>query len=507
MHTSPRHTLRLRTACPRCHSAALTVSLALSLIMLAPRPCAAIDVYISPTGSDTAAGTPAAPMQTLKTALDAVLRAGPATPHAIVIAPGTYTPTVPLFIKDQSDPAITITLRAADPAQPPVLDGSALPKVADSRTSDDALLTVRGGHFILHDLHFTRTPVNAVRVDGNAPLEVRRCIFSDIHGHAIRAAGISESVIDSCTIKDIDGTGIWIYGGKRGTLTPSGIVISNNHVSNVNRWSAGGEVGNGIYVLGVGTIVRHNTVENSVRTPWTPGIRVGGNNHLVEKNRLFHVSYGDCAAIYIGGFDLASRGNVVRFNYMEDCANGVYLDDRACGAIVTGNVIVKATNTGILIGGGQDNVITQNVVAQSDSFLRMDNRGMSWAPHQHPFKDDLSKLQTTLSDPVKKALYFKTFPTLATLSPENALLPFNNTVSDNYADGNKSGLHYDDYDKVLKGKHQRAYEKWNKMKEPRSMNFPKNKSLDLTRLGAPGLNTDQLGAQPPAAIPAPARAR
>lgn len=308
-------------------------------------------------------------------------------------------------------------------------------------------------------------------------------------------------------MKGVGGTGIWVIQGSRGTLSASNAVITNNRVSDVNRWKDGTYLGHGIYVVGVGMTVRQNTIRDCVQLPWTQGITVEGNNNLVEKNRLTHVAYGDAAGIYIAGRGLELRGNIVRFNFIEDCASGVYLDDRASGNTVTGNVILKASNTGVLLGGGQDNIVTFNAVADSAAFLRMDNRGMGWAPQQHPFKDDLSKLQAFLTDPATRALYHKTYPALAALTPDNVLLPLNNVVNDNYADRASALLGYHDMDNLMKGKHQRSYEKWNKLKEPRSINAPKNHVFDLSRLGAPGLTTDQLGARPSGAASSPGGAR
>ncbi len=389
-----------------------------------------------------------------------------------------------------------LTLAAENPAQPPVLDGSALPKVADSTNSKDALLTCKGGRIGLENLRITHTPRHGVWAEGVRPLHVRHCVLEDIHGQAIRAESVHEAVIDSCEIKDVDGTGIWVSGGDTAALTPSNSVISNNHVSNVNRWKTGGDSGNGIKVDGVGIAVRQNTVENSVEEPWTMGIRVGGNNHLVERNRLRHVSYGDAGAIYLNGRAMQKRGSVVRFNFIEDCGSGVYVDDRACGHTITGNLILSTKRCGIMIGGGQDNIVTNNFVALSTSFLHLDNRGMSWASQQHRFKDDWTTLQAFLANPATRAVYLKTYPALANLKAEAALIPANNVMADNYADRDSAGIKYFDMDKLMGGKHAQSYERWNKIKQPRPLTFSKNHPFDFARLGAPGLTADKVGAQP-----------
>lgn len=494
MHSSShRRSARVRHESRSLPFASLTTVFALAVFALAPCTGHALDVHVAPTGSDTAAGTAAAPLKTLQAAFTAMLRAGPGTSNNIVLAPGTYKPVAPLVVNTPTN--VTIAVRAADPAKPPVIDGSSLPVPTERKVLKEAALFFTRGSIVLEDLRIINTPTDGVRAEQVNPFQMRRCTLEDIYGHGVRVAGGRDAVIDSCEVKGVGGTGIWVIQGSRGTLLPSNAVISNNRVSDVNRWKDGTYLGNGIYVEGVGMTVRQNTIRDSVQLPSTLGIRVEGNNHLVEKNRLTHVGYGDAAGIYINGRFLERRGNIVRFNYIEDCSSGVYLDDRASGNTVSGNVIVKAKLTGILIGGGQDNSVTNNIVTDSASFLLLDNRGMGWASHKHPFKDDFAKLQTALTNTETKSLYYKAYPTLAALKPANALLPLNNRVSGNYASRESAGMRLMDMDGLLGGKHQAAFQQWNRLTAPAPFTPPSNKVFDLGRLGAAGLNTDQLGAQ------------
>jgi parallel beta-helix repeat protein len=381
-----------------------------------------------------------------------------------------------------------------------VLDGSALPRATDPQKSNEALLTVKGGAVSLEHLNISHAPGHAIWIEKANPFRVSQCNLSDIHGHAIRIAGAEQGVIEGCHIDSVDGTGIWATGGERTTLTASKAIIRDNEISGVNRWKGAGGLGNGIYAEGVGLTVQQNTITDSIEQPWTMGIRVSGNDCLVEKNRLRHVSYGDAGALYVGGRDLARRGNIVRFNLVEDCANGIYLDDRASGNTVTGNIILRA-KTGIFIGGGQGNTVTKNVVSGSGAFLKMDNRGMSWAKLQHPFKEDYARLQTFLGGPGVKARLFKAYPALMEVTEQNALLPFHNIVTDNFVDAESTAIEYMDMDHILGGQHKGEYEKWNTIAAPRPVNLPKEQPIDLTALGAPGVTTNMLGAHVPSTPP------
>ena len=55
----------------------------------------------------------------------------------------------------------------------------------------------------------------------------------------------------------------------------------------------------------------------------------------------------------------------------------VYLDDQLSGTIVTGNRFENCM-TGVVLGGGRDNVVTFNHFENNDLAVHLDNRGMNW---------------------------------------------------------------------------------------------------------------------------------
>lgn len=468
------------------------LALALLIGAFAPLSARAEKFYVAADGKDGATASKARPVKSIQVAIDLALKANRAPVHSIEIGPGTYTVTQPIVANLR--PGLHLLLHGSDPSKPPVLDGSSLPKPADVNVTNESLLRVNGGSVTIDNLAITHTSGHGVWIEHTRPFRLTQCSFSDIHGHAVRVVGADEGSVEQCRIEGVDGTGIWATGGNVATLTSSKAVIAQNRISQVNRWKGAGGLGNGIYVSGVGLSVANNTITDSVELPWTMGIRVGGNNHVVERNRLSHVSYGDAGALYVGGRDLTARGNIVRFNVVEDCASGVYLDDRASGNTVTGNIITRAKATGIMIGGGQGNTVTKNVISSCGNLLRLDNRGMGWTALKHPFKDDFAKLQTTLHEQAKRALFFKAYPALAKVTEQNALLPLDNTVADNFAEETARAFKYDDMDHLHGGNQAAEYEKWNRIVEPRPITLPKNAPLDLTALGAPGLTSDRIGA-------------
>ncbi len=55
----------------------------------------------------------------------------------------------------------------------------------------------------------------------------------------------------------------------------------------------------------------------------------------------------------------------------------VYLDDQLSGTIITDNLFENCM-TGVLLGGGRDNLVMFNHFTGNDLAVHLDNRGMNW---------------------------------------------------------------------------------------------------------------------------------
>ena len=80
----------------------------------------------------------------------------------------------------------------------------------------------------------------------------------------------------------------------------------------------------------------------------------------------------------MGSRDIYERGSVIRYNFIHDTGGynmlrpgvweyphycwGVYLDDYTSGVHVFGNVIARTHRGGVMVHGGQDNVIENNII-------------------------------------------------------------------------------------------------------------------------------------------------
>jgi hypothetical protein len=79
------------------------------------------------------------------------------------------------------------------------------------------------------------------------------------------------------------------------------------------------------------------------------------------------------------------RGHKIRYNYLHDIHGfqgkgclGVYLDDCFSSADISGNIFYDVA-TPILIGGGRDNVMTNNMFIKCGRAFIIDARGLGWA--------------------------------------------------------------------------------------------------------------------------------
>jgi len=99
----------------------------------------------------------------------------------------------------------------------------------------------------------------------------------------------------------------------------------------------------------------------------------------MEYNKFHHVllEAEDMGAIYLGR-DPSERGNIVRYNFFHHIDNSerrhaVYCDDGASGMLVEGNVFYKAGSSPVLLHGGLDNMVINNVFVENKNVLFIAN--------------------------------------------------------------------------------------------------------------------------------------
>ena len=182
----------------------------------------------------------------------------------------------------------------------------------------------------------------------------------------------------------------------------------------------------GIRLEGVGNAAVSNFIHDGPHS----AILFSGNDELIEANHIANVvlESDDAGAIYTGR-DWTARGSIVRNNFVMDIqgmagahqAVGLYLDDQASGTLADGNLFVNV-GVGILVGGGRDNVIRNNVFVNDRSSIAVDARGVTWQRAQT--QDHSGTLWTTLAAiPVDSPVYRQKYPRLAALRGDDPGTP------------------------------------------------------------------------------------
>ena len=141
----------------------------------------------------------------------------------------------------------------------------------------------------------------------------------------------------------------------------------------------------GINLAGVGNRAAHNLIHNLPHS----AIWFGGNDMVIEFNEIHSVCYeaNDAGAIYTGR-NWTCRGNVIRNNFFHHVHGlggrfvmGVYLDDMFSSADVNDNLFYRVLNA-VVIGGGRDNSVTNNIFIDSGAAVTVDARALqNWADY------------------------------------------------------------------------------------------------------------------------------
>lgn len=193
-----------------------------------------------------------------------------------------------------------------------------------------------------------------------------------------RKGGKNNTIID-CEFYNLGAGGVSLGGGNRLTLESGNNKVENCRFHDITRIEK--TYRPAVHLTGVGNIIRNCEMYDLP----SMAILMHGNNHLVEYNYIHDVCMDaeDMGAFYYGR-NPSERGTVLRYNYFENIpdvynTSAVYHDDAACGLIVTGNIFNHAGKLFSLIGGGSDNIYTNNIFLNGKQGVRIGNRLETWA--------------------------------------------------------------------------------------------------------------------------------
>ena len=297
-------------------------------------------------------------------------------------------------------------------------------------------VSISPGLVSLHDasyiafqgLVFESTRGTAISVSGGTHVEFEDCTIRNARGWALRIRGGTAHGVSNCEITGTGQGGIWLEGGDRVTLTPGGHYVQGSHVHHYSRWKRTAQAA--IEIAGVGNRATNNLIHDAPNM----AIALFGNEHVIERNEIHHVCLetNDAGAIYAGR-DWTMRGTTIRHNYFHHLSgfenrgcNGVLLDDMFSGTEVHGNVF-HAVARGVLIGGGRDNVVTNNVFVDCGTAITIDARGEGWAAAMvnGVLRSRLEAL------PYRRPPWTSRYPALASILEDEPAAPTGNVVARN----------------------------------------------------------------------------
>jgi Right handed beta helix region len=300
----------------------------------------------------------------------------------------------------------------------------------------DSLLMIKSASFIqFENVAFEKTIGSAVSVENSNYISLRGCYVGHTGANGIVINGGNNDLVEDCVVDDIGQAGIAISGGDRTTLTPANHKVRHSYISHFGREMP--TYRPGIHLDGVGITIEGCEIAYGSHA----GILFGGNDHQIIGN-IFHdlvLDTNDSGAIYTGR-NWTSRGNVVQSNYFYDIANrvdstnviGVYLDDQISGTNVAGNVFHMVEEP-ILVGGGRDNVIRDNLaIGSKGSPIRIDSRGLNWQAAMAAPGGILAKELESV--PYRQGVWAQRYPGLVKILEDRPGTPVDNNFVDNLAD-------------------------------------------------------------------------
>ena len=220
-------------------------------------------------------------------------------------------------------------------------------------------------------------------INGGSNVRVVACTIRNMGNWAVQVHGGTKHSVVGCDIYGMGQGGIYLEGGNRKTLVRADHVADNNHIHHTSRWDPVYQ--QAIALRGVGNSATHNLIDN------VPHIAIGfaDNDMTIEYNEIHSSVYqsNDAGAIYTSPPDetWSMRGQKIRYNYLHNIHGflskgcmGVYLDDCFSSADISHNIFYDV-HRAILIGGGRDNLITNNVFINCALAFSIDARGLGWA--------------------------------------------------------------------------------------------------------------------------------
>ena len=306
--------------------------------------------------------------------------------------------------------------------------------LAEISRAPNILRFTGASHLTFHGFVVEASQSDGVVLESCNKIQFVSCTFRHTGDAGLRVKGGRDVAVIGCDITETGGHGIDFIGGSIQRLEPANHLALNNHIWRVARWKRMNRLG--INLHGVGHRVAHNLMHDMPHS----ALWFGGNDHLIEFNEIHSVCYEvqDAGAIYTGR-SWTRRGNLIRNNYIHNVhgmggrfAMGVYLDDMFSSADIYNNLFYRVLNP-VIIGGGRDNLVANNIFVESGPAITIDDRAMhSWADfHADAWLKEAKEKGTMGGVAFDKPPYSERYPRLAKIMEGTPKAPEGNVVTHN----------------------------------------------------------------------------
>ena len=291
----------------------------------------------------------------------------------------------------------------------------------------------KASNIVLQDLVFENSVDYAICIYHCKNVRVENCLVRNLAKMGVDCSGGSNNHVIGCEVTRTGSRAVNMSAGDRKTLTKGNSSVVGCHLHHLGRYDWGG--GRGIYLGGCGNRAAHNYIHDLP----TGGICYGGNEHILEFNEVRKVCtlYSDVGVFYTGR-DWSSRNNIVRYNLIYDASGvnsgshgsqAIYLDDCDSGDTVYGNIAFGGVARGVLLGGGRDNTLTDNIFINLPKGIHVDCRGPRAITLDKPGSWNLKAKCERVG--YLSPLWKERYPRLARVLDEDPKLPMGNVFKRN----------------------------------------------------------------------------
>lgn len=212
--------------------------------------------------------------------------------------------------------------------------------------------------------------------------------FFNVGGNAIYLEGHNaRNILRGNEIGDVGACGVCLAGSR--DKYPVFNQIEDNHIHHtglMNMYSAGVFAG-----FSEGNVIGHNSIHHVPHHAINLGDSSRSRN-IIEYNEIRHtcLQTSDTGAINCwmetGDRTAARQGHLIRYNLIADSRErGIYLDNYTSNCFVYGNVIVRPRQWAIIVHGGKNNVIENNIIVEAEAAIAVYDGIDGLMPHMALF--------------------------------------------------------------------------------------------------------------------------